>query len=279
MISYLVLLLFGIRRCCTRSTYDRNIDKRITQTDPMRNITCLGSSYDLQLPIRRGVDLNQYTMQQLCAKEAYGGAVVNQGGWCSAGLDITIEDHDGPIQEHPDWDADPDLAAPTLTGVSFDLGDRWDVARIEEFNPRWMLGCLNRCFCNWGIENINIQPKRETPSNADATLIEAARWTRELQLDVANINSTWIDEHFGRMRGAIVDVVRLIDLKEPVDIGENAVAPSDAFFEPWDLSLDPGNYITCEGELPSFPLPPPYPVSDFQSPQQLCAVQWSGGLS
>ena len=43
--------------------------------------------------------------------------------------------------------------------------------------------------------------------------------------------------------------------------------------------MDPANNITCDGDLPSFPLPPPYLVSDFQSPQELCAVQWAGGLS
>ncbi|KAI4201001.1 MAG: hypothetical protein LQ350_003570 [Teloschistes chrysophthalmus] len=43
--------------------------------------------------------------------------------------------------------------------------------------------------------------------------------------------------------------------------------------------LDQRNYIECRGDLPQFPLPPPYQMSDFDNLQQLCAVQWAGGKS
>lgn len=45
------------------------LDTRSFYGDPRRNITCLGSGYDLQLPVRsNGFDPNGLTMQELCAK-------------------------------------------------------------------------------------------------------------------------------------------------------------------------------------------------------------------
>ena len=86
----------------------------------------------------------------------------------------------------------------------------------------------------------------------------------------------------GRLGTKRVETVRLDEVVEP-----NRVGGSHAWFtnnlglegQPWDLSLDIGNHIQCEGALPEFPLPAPYPVVEFRFPQQLYAVQWSGGLS
>lgn len=65
------LLVLGAERTHVR--------KRTFIGDPRRNITCLGSSYDLRLPIRPdGLDLNTLTMQQLCAKPVYGGANITR---------------------------------------------------------------------------------------------------------------------------------------------------------------------------------------------------------
>lgn len=64
------------------STFPKNnvdLDERSFYGDPRRNITCHGSSYDLELPVRSdGVDPDQFTMQQLCAKMIYGGAPSGQ---------------------------------------------------------------------------------------------------------------------------------------------------------------------------------------------------------
>ena len=84
--------------------------------------------------------------------------------------------------------------------------------------------------------------------------------------------------HTGRLGDTVVNTVSLSELFEPNTTSTIAYMPIDVD-PPWDLSLDAGNYITCEGDLPSFPLPQPYLVSDFQNSTQLCAVQWSGGLS
>lgn len=51
-----------------------------------------------------------------------------------------------------------------LMGVSFDL--RADT-QIEGVDSRFLLGCFNRCFCNWESNDLIIQPKRSVSSNAD----------------------------------------------------------------------------------------------------------------
>lgn len=81
----------------------------------------------------------------------------------------------------------------------------------------------------------------------------------------------------GRLGDVIVDTVQLEELIEPNE--EGGFGTTIAHDPPLALSLDAGNYITCEGDLPTFPLPQPYPVSEFRDAQELCAVQWSGGKS
>ena len=102
--------------------------------------------------------------------------------------------------------------------------------------------------------------------------------TGEIRLDVEDDVITTDTRHTGRLGDTVVDTVSLRELFEPNSASTIAYMPDDV--DPsWDLSLDAGNYITCEGDLPRFPLPQPYLVADFQNSTQLCAVQWSGGLS
>ena len=229
-----------------------------------------------------GVDPNRFTMQQLCAKTIYGGASAGQhlGGWCSRGLWV----EDGEPGQDSDPDSDPDSMTENpdsvfeweWTGVSFDMSAA-SQANKEGADPRFLLGCFNRCFCNFEVEDLTIQPKRSVPSNADVHLKQSGG-TGEIKLDVEDDVTTTESVHTGRMADAMVDSVRLNELIEPNSELTTAYMP-EFHDPPWDLSLDAGNYITCEGDLPSFPLPQPYLVSDFQNSTQLCAVQWSGGLS
>ena len=127
-----------------------------------------------------------------------------------------------------------------------------------------------------------MQPKREDPSNADTLpYMRPSENTGEIMLDVPDDVTTVHNRHTGRLGDMDVDIVELEELWEPNEEGGYAVLfVGEAYPDPpWTLSLDAGNYITCEGDMPSFPLPQPYLVSDFQNPQELCAVQWSGGLS
>lgn len=122
MLFYQVSLILSATSLLTLGKSIGHAQKRTFIGDPRRNITCLGSSYDLRLPIRPdGVDLNQLTMQQLCAKKIYGGADIPSvvGGWCSKGLEPAYILGEGPIG-HFAWGQD-DQMFPTRTGVSFDF--------------------------------------------------------------------------------------------------------------------------------------------------------------
>lgn len=279
------LLLLGLPILHAHPTVDTNLAKRSFYGDPRRNITCLGSKYDLQLP--PGVnetDPNELTMQQLCAKTVYGGAPAGRhlGGWCSRGLKTRDLRHpdDSDDADDPDDSEDSDVTTNPYSdtnGVSFDLSD---ASHADEglADPRFLLGCFNRCFCNYGVTDLTMQPKREEPSAADTYSGSESRNTGEIRLDVDDNLLTRGRSHDGRLGDVVVDTVEMEEVVEPNE--ENGFGITDENADPsWILSLDAGNYITCEGDLPSFPLPQPYPVSEFESAQELCAVQWSGGRS
>ncbi len=253
--------------------------KRTFNGYPRRNITCLGSSYDLQLPIRSdGFNPNEITVQQLCAKTVYGGAPQGQnlGGWCSKGLRYSEQAFEDEVPIYYEEDNRDYATSTDPQGVSFDFLSL-DHDYPGGWDPRFQLGCFNRCFCNYGIEDLTIQPKRDVPSAADVTLCESDG-TGELMLDVNDDLLTLGGGTDGRLGNVEVDTVWLHQMVEPSSEDGNAILKNNDD-PPWRLSMDAGNYITCDGELPSFPLPEPYPKSDFPSPQELCAVQFSGGLS
>ena len=148
-------------------------------------------------------------------------------------------------------------------------------------DDRLYAGCLNRCFCSWGLDDLTIQPKREVPSNADLITvpIDTSAFT-ELKLELADFTRGDRDFYNRIKNGSDISVLQIMhDLGEPNEEGGYAQTHTTGWIEQVELSLDPANDITCEGELPSFALPEPYPLSEFANPQQLCAVQWSGGLS
>ena len=289
MMLHQVFLIHGVISLLVLANYDNDVRKRTFIGDPRRNITCLGSSYDMRLPLRPdGFDLNQLTMQQLCAKPIYGGAdlPVMVGGWCSKGLEPAY-DPDGD-EDDVEWRQDDEMF-PTLTGVSFDhtvtpwINPPGWLPSQRYYNDRLYAGCLNRCFCSWGVDDLTVQPKREVPSNADVITkkTDESKFV-EIKLEVVEMDGQGHHPGFyNRVNdGTDISVLQVIpDLGEPNEEGGYAETHNIEEQELVDLSLDPGNEITCEGDLPSFTLPPPYTNADFRNPQELCAVQWSGGLS
>lgn len=280
MFFYPISVILALSSSLALGKGDNHVEKRTFVGDPRSNITCLGSSYDLRIPLRTdGFDLNQLTMQQLCAKPIYGGADIPRalGGWCSAGVEIDYRYVDPPGE--PAWG--PSDTFHLRTGVSFDFRvSEWLSIGSDDFNDdRLYVGCLNRCFCNWEIEDLSIQPKREVPSNADVIIIPTyPRHVQKLKVEIAE----FLEERDTQpdMDGDLVTVLQIIpDLHEPNEEGEVSETDAQSYEDVLNLALDPGNEITCEGDLPSFVLPPPYSVADFRDPQQLCAVQWFGGLS
>ena len=132
-----------------------------------------------------------------------------------------------------------------------------------------------------------MQPKREVPTNSDSESWEDQGDTlvSQIMLDVDDVKTSR-----NVMGSGAVGVVAVEALHEPKEGQESYAIRTlqtshdssewDAIRDfPWDLTLDRGNYITCEDDLPTFPLPEPYLVSSFENLQQLCAVQCAGGLS
>ena len=91
------------------------------------NITCVGDKYDLDLPMINGFNPNLLSMQQICALPQYGGMPDQHiGGWCDASsLDMR--------SWHLSFDISPASGANQLLA-----------------NPRVMLACFYRCWCNYG---------------------------------------------------------------------------------------------------------------------------------
>lgn len=225
--------------------------------DPQRNITCVGTTPDLQLPIfENGFDPNQATMQELCAKPQYGGGLPGQhaGGYCFDRPQYL------PIGE-----------------VAFDTGPSAHTSAILQ-NPRFMLACLYRCFCNYGLPAATAahddtspvqQPRSDWPLYP--RLIEESHNTYELQLDINNDFTTSRFSKVGKQGKASVLSLVIYNVEE------------SNYTRYWNggerttLSLDPGNSIQCRGDLPSFVIPSPYTTADFTSLQKLCATQLNGG--
>ena len=215
------------------------------EADPKGNITCLGDAYDLALPIWNGFDPNGISMQKLCAKTQYGGGPANQNvaGFCYY-----------------------------LNSTSYDprlVFDPSPQAQANEFlsNPRVLLGCAYRCFCNYGVNNTSIQPKFNP---AIYKYHMGSSETYYLQID---INEETVPP-FYQKRGPFGNHrVNTLGVDSRSEVRRDVV-------EPWEwteISLDPENLIDCYGDLPSFDPPPPFIRQDFRNVQQMCAMALSSG--
>ena len=95
------------------------------------------------------------------------------------------------------------------TGVSFDLSAASEASE-EGADPRLLLGCFNRCFCSWDVDELTVQPKRSVPSNADVKMSHPSGATGEIVLDLNDVTDdvTTLDSiHTGRL--GLVDVERV----------------------------------------------------------------------
>lgn len=238
-----------------------NIDP--ANADPRYNITCVGE-YDKALPLDAGfspVYPLGIPMQKLCAKTQFNGGLPGQhvGGWCQR------TSHHGE--------------------VVFDLGIGAQINPVVA-NPRVMLACSYRCFCNYGLTFNHVQPRY-----GDYAEEWESDQTYELQLDVVDDYDVPWTENFGELPGNNqVEVPKVSHKgtagKTPVTVAEVQTESQQVYeLDPWGtephrtyVSMDVDNNIDCHGRLPRFPLPSPYRTSDFSTLQQLCAVQFSGGL-
>ena len=221
------------------------------EADPKANITCIGDSYDLELPTQAHFNPNAVSMQKLCAKPQYGGGPPGQhvGGWCSfRPYPLTIF--------HNRFEG----------SIAFDLSPSAQV-NIQLATPRVLLGCYYRCFCNYGLHDTSVQPIN-TKTNHNTMSHE----TYQVKIDVVDDFVTPEAQHMGTL-GSVDVRNTFVSMLNQVE----AQLEQAQHLAGLRVSIDPENYITCRGDLPTFNVPAPYQTSDFSSLQELCAVQMSGG--
>jgi len=215
-------------------------------SDPQGNIACLGEKYAIDLPVLRGFNPNQVTMQQLCAKTQYNGGQPGQhaGGWCAP----VFSSYYRGVRRRVVFDQS--AAAQTNPELS---------------HPRVLLGCLFRCYCSPGTTDLTIQP---VDTDRDlARHYQHSSATYEIKIDVVDDFDVPLEQHMGILQSQWVESL-------PIIIRTQGEGPSPV---PILTSMDEQNSIYCRGPLPSFPLPSPFQASDFSNIQALCATMFHGG--
>ena len=229
-------------------------DERV---NPENNITCVGQTPDLRLPLLQdGFNPNMASMQQLCAKTKYGGGQAGQhaGAYCWI---------------RPGTASHNNIGNDTTGDVGFDLSlGAQTSAQLQ--NPRFLLACFYRCFCNYGLENPSIQPKSKYTYFRTSTT--RSFFSYELQLDLDNDFTTSRQLKRGKQGWRRVKSTRVPERPENAQISSPSAGMGLQY-----ITLDAGNEIECRGDLPTFVLPAPYATSDFGSLQELCATQMNGG--
>lgn len=231
------------------------------------NITCVGDKYDLDLPVIDGFNLNDLTMQQLCSLPQYGGKPDQHvGGWCDASK-----------RHYSQWH------------LSFDISPASGANRILA-NPRVMLACSYRCWCNF--PNYNEQPR------GHPDLIKTIdSQTHKVTIDVVtDFNEPWQGQLEPFVIANVFAEVNVYCSRPPNQIGSSGqlVNSTRLYFRPYpltgsarsprpgnipaiDVAMSVENQIECVDDLPRFPFPGGYDPSSFDSLQSLCAVQSFGG--
>ena len=253
-------LFYLITAFCTSVAIAENFDPALA--DPGKNLTCLGDSYPLDLPIIGDFNPNLVTMQQLCAKPQYRGGQPGQhiGGWC----DLIR------LPRIPGWPVSDRLPSGM---IAFDISAGAQINSLLA-NERVMLGCRYKCFCNDQLDNLQIQPLNNGSfSNVNHNVFN--QWSYDLTLDDAT-DLTNRAQKVQPPRPGLNEGLQLIMNTQDVEVGD---VLSSRF-----IALNPANDIVCMGDLPAFPLPLPYTdPSDpgagynFQDLQEMCANQLSGG--
>ena len=236
------------------ATHDGPVTKTFI---PENNITCVGVAPDLRLPLLQdGFNPNVASMQQLCAKTQYNGGKPGQhaGAYCWT---------------KPGTSSYNSLSNDTTGDVGFDLSPQ-SQASSQLQNPRFLLACYYRCFCNHGLHDPTIQPKSKY--SYFRTSMTRSLFSYELQLDMDNDFTTPRLLKRGKQGGRRVKSTRVPERPETAQLANPSARQGGEY-----ISLDPRNEIECRGDLPSFVLPAPYATSDFKNLQELCATQMNGG--
>ena len=251
-----------------RKHFKENFDP--AEADPKRNLSCVGDSYGLRLPLLEdGFNPNGLSMQKLCVKPQYGGGEQHQhaGAYCFHPIEPLPP---SKSENDSESDIDNDFVGeelPVMYGkVIFDPHRYAQTSRRLQ-NPRVLQACIYRCFCNYGVEDVSIQP----PSDHFPIQKLPSGEGYQLQIDIEN---DFTLSYVTKMSGtALGDVDSSSIFKKP-QVDSDGLG---FLVQPTYMNLDPGNEIECTGDLPSFVLPSPYTYANFSSVQELCAVALSGG--
>ncbi|KAL8895582.1 MAG: hypothetical protein Q9192_003547 [Flavoplaca navasiana] len=300
-----IIQLGAVFTTCIRAAAAENFNPALA--DPRGNITCVGNSYDLELPVIGDFNPNGLTMQQLCAKPQYGGGLPGQhvGGWCEHWL---LEE--GPFPRPP-------------LNMAFDVSPAAIVNPLLA-NPRVFLACTYRCFCSYVVRPNSAQPRISHVANQYGRTFQAeSNQTHEIMEEVDDVFETsWVqasrswfnawhrivDPYFTRPVSWPENLPRRVQLTGLLNVeppepwrgssGETQVhaarvairnqssiptpsipVTSQVAFQ--SFSLDVSHHVTndieCRGSVPHFPLPGPYDKSAFANLREFCAVQMGGG--
>ena len=229
-------------------------------------INCIGNAYDLALPMIGFLNPNSLTMQQLCAGPASGGypdPKIRLNGWCEKSSDHLNAQEARVVFEDEE-----------IHGGSLD-----SFTPLTLKKERILLGCQYRCYCTEDRAGQRIQPRESTlyPNPVRQVSPEQAY---QVKIDVVDDFAVTSKDHHGPI-GSRLGLYGSEPKANAVAFwlsNEFAHLMPDTFFS-YRVSLDQNNYIQCRGDLPRFPLPQPYNMSEFSNLDELCAVQWSGGKS
>lgn len=224
---------------------------------PENNITCVGNAPDLRLPLLQdGFNPNTASMQQLCAKTQYNGGKPGQHAGAYCWIKPGTSSYNNPSND-------------TTGDVGFDLSPQSQASSPLQ-NPRFLLACFYRCFCNYGLHDLSVQPKSKY--SYFRTSMTRSLFSYELQLDMDNDFTTPRLLKSGKQGGRRVKSTRVPERPEIAQVANPSARQGREY-----ISLDLRNEIECRGDLPSFVLPAPYSTSDFKDLQELCATQMNGG--
>ncbi|KAI9676494.1 MAG: hypothetical protein M1817_000652 [Caeruleum heppii] len=229
--------------------------------DPEYGVSCVGEVADLgeALPRMHYWDPNTVSMNSLCVKPQYGGGQPYQhlGAYC-----YTTNDPFGPEDDHGfDY---------YHGAVAFDKDLDARSARWLQ-NPRMLLQCRLRCFCN---KNVPLEARNVQPAGTSffyRTQQGFARDAYRFQIDVLDDYDTRYEAHLyepptPRMFTEVISTIS--------EVGHRR---SDALHGYQRVAMTRANNVVCEGPMPDWPLPGPPVRNGFGNLQEMCAVQLSGG--
>ena len=221
--------------------------------DPNSHITCPGplpaANWPIIIPKPGDPPINPstFTLQQLCAKQQYGGhPLAHLGGFCPH----TII---GPRDDE----------ARRMLPVVFDISKRAGTSKILSV-PRLQAFCLSRCHCSMVGDD---QPPRTKPNSI-------VNWRpKYLNLSQANPDV----DIFSQSQQPSTRPVKALRISFWQESFNQELPPlnTDRAF----LSLAAENRIVCDKQkaLPAFDLPDGRQASEFPNLQALCATALDGG--